>query len=1027
MAFQKTKGRSVFVRPNGMPNLSGFSAVAKSIQDLSDVTTSIGTDIRQQEFNDMLIQADIDGRVAGVRYEGDQLVPLVDTTYASAMNAFGSAEQKALQAKFRESAINTYSASLTLDARNSAKASLEMNPIDPDAVAGGFKGYTDKLQEELDPDTYSILLPKVAAEWQTAIGSARSGRIKQVRKDSIDTNLEVVDHLYNQMSVIARVGMPNDANAEVGTVKRYNEINESINNAFETLKVNGYSDAQITALRKTGVSRVVLEGAKANAEKIFFSPDGGYIAALNFAQEVESSTSKDLSLSPDISFSPKDIIGVADSMRKHISNLQKIQTTKIQEDEKSQIVTTENAKLAIQTGAITSEAQIFGLPVSSGRISSLLTAFRTQSNSNQTTQNAQKAADDKLNSDIFDGHMADFMDITLAPSVRENALTRAESMRGLVPNSKFKGLVKARNKSILDDIKSAGDNAFALIDQNMSEAGGYRITPTEFSNMENMLIDKGFIGEGKNMTLTSWRSKVRQYGADYKKHETEQQELRTAISVASTTGNTTQKQRQALLKAFNPMLDADNEGRTLFHEDADIRENNYQKVIAYSLKYKHVHPEIANALKTLGQATNDQESFDVSLQLFNKLHDSFSLGINNAGTKGLGVGDLMADKMLSDSGVDIMPFFVARELGFPAFSAMKAAELKFTSGTRVSNSLDAKVTIEQSIEENFNTAITSSDLIESFANNFGTGSDRNPAHLAALDSLESSHPSGDLSTAVIRDSRFRSYLISQVKANMITHGLPQNDVGVQLAIRKAVVDVAGNIGLNVDSEGNSSLTFNPWYSQASSSLGANADVVDGGVEGSFFREIRRMSTRSDLAMDEDLRAAIMDEDNVISIVPDQQYGADQTYSAFIQVGDEKTKILSDFHYDFRKTMDYPIMQAAVARIKNSTVKRFFSNMSSVAPYIVKDVSEQIISDLGEDSPFMTFTDESNFRGIMELMNDAQKAVKPVVGFVNKSIADQIDTRSIDEGDVAIIRAWLAGEFDGDVEKSFDDAIKDYYK
>jgi hypothetical protein len=262
---------------------------------------------------------------------------------------------------------------------------------------------------------------------------------------------------------------------------------------------------------------------------------------------------------------------------------------------------------------------------------------------------------------------------------------------------------------------------------------------------------------------------------------------------------------------------------------------------------------------------------------------------------------------------------------------------------------------------------------------------------------------------------------------MITHGLPQNDVGVQLAIRKAVVDVAGNIGLNVDSEGNSSLTFNPWYSQASSSLGANADVVDGGVEGSFFREIRRMSTRSDLAMDEDLRAAIMDEDNVISIVPDQQYGADQTYSAFIQVGDEKTKILSDFHYDFRKTMDYPIMQAAVARIKNSTVKRFFSNMSSVAPYIVKDVSEQIISDLGEDSPFMTFTDESNFRGIMELMNDAQKAVKPVVGFVNKSIADQIDTRSIDEGDVAIIRAWLAGEFDGDVEKSFDDAIKDYYK
>ena len=53
MVYKKTQGRQVFIRPNGMPDLSGFSALGDSLNKLSDVTKAIGDDQVKQEFNDV--------------------------------------------------------------------------------------------------------------------------------------------------------------------------------------------------------------------------------------------------------------------------------------------------------------------------------------------------------------------------------------------------------------------------------------------------------------------------------------------------------------------------------------------------------------------------------------------------------------------------------------------------------------------------------------------------------------------------------------------------------------------------------------------------------------------------------------------------------------------------------------------------------------------------------------------------------------------------------------------------------------
>jgi hypothetical protein len=1027
MAYQKTGGRSFFVRPNGMPDLSGFSDLANSMSKLSDVTTSIGTDIRKQEFNDMLIQAEIEGRTAGVRYdENNNLVPLVDTTYASAMKAYGTKEQKALQQTFRKAAVDTYSAQLSIDAGNSAQESLRLNPIDPDAVAGGFKGYIDKLQEDLDPQTYSAVLPRVAAEWQTAIGSARAGRIDQARKDAIATNETAIDKYYTQLGVIATVGAPNDPAAKAGTEKRVLELNNSINDAFNALKVNGVSEAKISQYRRKGITKVMLEGAKANAEKIYFLPgsEGGFVNALKFAQEIE--TQPDFTFG-DVTLDQEERKGVADSIRLRIAKLEQINNATIKANDDQQKLTKGNVELGIKTGVITSEDQILSLPLDSDRISSLLTTFRTQQAS-QITQNNRERQEAH---NRFDRLSANYQDVTLPREERDQAKALLEAMETDVSGPKWLSYVKVRNKIIGDEIKAAGAASLTVVEHQMSEFGGYQITPQFMSEYVGAYLrDQGYIGEGKNITEREWGNKLRTYKSNYEKNMKEKDFLRKAISDAKTTGgnNLTEKQRSVLVEAANNLFQADDEGQILFHKDPEIQDQNFNNAVAFSLKYKFLHPEIAKTLKAYESAAIDQLGFDKALQLYNKYFQSFAMGVNNAGTKGMGVGVLRAQQMMSESGINTVLFDVGRELGFSGYTSVVSGSEKTTSGTRVVNSIESTFgNLDNFIKEQMPIAIQSSTLMESFINNFTWGnSERNPEALAALDAIEKKAPNGNLSSAVINDPRVMAYVRSATISNMVRHNLPQTEKGIQIAIRKAVTDVSSNLGIDVDEDGQTSLTFNSWYAQASASLGANADIVEGGVRGSVFREVRRLITRPDVAISDKLRDIINNGEGTITLVPEEVYGEEQTYSAFLSYGDEKTKVLEGFSYDFKRSLDYKVMQVAVNRVKNSTVKQFFTRMNSLTPFVVKQVAQDIMEDLGESSDFTTLTaDDSKFRGVVEKMHSALRAVKPVVGIFNATVADQIDTRTVDAGDVTIIRAWLSGAFED--EDAFYKAIGEYNK
>ena len=137
MAFRKTKGRGVFAQPTGTPDLSGYKSLADSYNSIADVVFNIGTDIRTEKLNDLIIEAEKEGATAGSTYDAEgNLVPLTDLSISKNIESqvIGRREKKELKKAYTDSAIKTYTSNISNEAYLAAQDLLSNNPNDPQAI-----------------------------------------------------------------------------------------------------------------------------------------------------------------------------------------------------------------------------------------------------------------------------------------------------------------------------------------------------------------------------------------------------------------------------------------------------------------------------------------------------------------------------------------------------------------------------------------------------------------------------------------------------------------------------------------------------------------------------------------------------------------------------------------------------------------------------------------------------------------------------------------------------------------------------
>jgi len=590
MAFKATGGRKVFVSPGGMPNLSGFQSSARLFSDLSKAAYDIGLDERKREYNDLIRQAEIDGKTAGVVYdENNNLVPLTNFDYGEASKTFSPADQRNILSAYKKAALRSYVSAAGSDAVDAAADALRESPNDPDKIRGSLAGQLSGL-EELDPEIYAALAPKVTEAFAVAENKALAQQQLEAKEYAVATNMKAFSENANKLGVLAAKG---DGGSELNRSRiqaNVDEIIEEQEQIFDALRTSGeYSEAQILGLKDVQATVITAKAAVAQVERSFAANGVSETYKLVNQIIVDAEADQDV-----------DSSKVKALLNSTMSGLIAIKNA--ESDEESQFrsgVYNDLYKRIIVDGY--DILQEFGNPDSD--IHSLEGTQQATLMSVGSASNSQNA--DAIKSGYkqqFENHLA-----VLGAPEQFDFSTTSEAMRKIEMLAAFrhielKDLIKAKeefNKALIEfgsgDVQKAG----SVLQMELSDSSSFSNPPSYYQNEMFMssLEDQGVIGKGGYYsTRKEYLNEVESYASKWSSRD---DDMKLAMSAEQKLRNripASQKEMSALksVMGFDKVILSNGTlaDFDLLSQDEEIFTRSVDAVSAFEISTKGMlHPD----------------------------------------------------------------------------------------------------------------------------------------------------------------------------------------------------------------------------------------------------------------------------------------------------------------------------------------------------------------------------------------------------------------------------------------------------
>jgi len=948
MAFKKTEGARVKVGPTGIPDFSGYTRAAAEYDSVAAAAYGLGADLRKQKLNEMILEAEAAGRSAGATYKKDAdgnniLVPLTNLNMDQAIEdqVFGESEKNALRASYRKAALQTYSASISLDAGKAAEIALKKNPNDPDAIRGALDGFIETLGVE--DEVLEYVMPSIVTQFTERETRANAQMILDSREHTEKVHLNNVDDVAAKLATIVAKGAPNQVLAE-GHREMIADLNKSLEGSYEALETVGYEPYQIKALRE-GVNQLVAQkSSTAHIERIYIET-----GSLSQAQQEIMTVYKEFDGDPSI-----DAKAVSDAMSNHLTNLHAINTNRIAETNKRQTNNAHSLSLDIAMGEVTEPTQILSADINEGQKATLINSLNGKIQ-NRTNQKKARAADIRaMNKKNFEGYMIPLE----VPSAYDQDTIEASMVSisamwkdGQLEPDEYVKYLKAVNENVGSIVKAEGDIAFAQIENMMSESYGYALNPDFFREKTDQLRDAGFIGTGKfaSMTEKQWEERILRYQDERAKFKDDGLELLQARGAAMD-DHASPAQIKLIKDDITTDFKVDQATGSIFnHSDPQAREDNFELAVRSFLAFGVMPDEVSAVLGDLSSAADrSEDAFNIKLQIFDKLFTSIKNGTARQGTTALGMGEFDAIRKMNNAGIDTLEYEIARIKGFKAYrDASNAALQGSLNPQRLLTAVDQQFPdLEAAIKRVFPAAVEGSGFGESLLNQFGWTQRDDVREQTLVDSLIASAPIGarNVADAYIGDPRLLEMVKLEVIKTFTSKRMPVDatDEVMAIAVRNAVVNLAedgqGNalVGVSVDSNNNAFWTVYPWLSNAAKSIG-DRPIAGKSVQEAVYRDIRDKALSPNVAIAPRLREIIQDEDNPIFLTPNTFAGPVQTYSVQVRDVDtgEVSTILPSYYYDYKFSRDNAAYVLALENIGNSAVESWLYNVNILKPSILR--------------------------------------------------------------------------------------------
>jgi hypothetical protein len=964
MAYRKTAGRSNLVQPTGLPNFSGFKQAAASYGQIGDLAYGIGLDDRKREFNQLIRQAEIDGRTAGVSYDEEgNLVPLTNFDYGKASQTYADADQQQILATYRKAAVQTYVNAAANDINDAASNALIDNPNDPAAIRSNAQGYLQGISD-IDEEIYTALAPKVASAFTRVENQA----LAQQRSDEIEYAVDQGTKAYNQNSVELGVlyaksaGTTNPAQA-TALQDRIDEILAEQDDIISTLEANEVSPKSIDAFKDAQATVIASKVAQAGVERAYYS--GGASEAYMMIKEAVA----EAELNPDINSTT-----LRNVMAQSVQMLSAIEAAQSKEEKE--------VRSAIY-GDFYRSAVVDGLDIV-GELadpSSLIHGLEDTQIANlfsvstsATAQNSSKIASGYKAQ--YQNHLAVLDNPTqTTPAMAMDAMREIKLLHGmgLLGLEGDKLLLEAGTKYdealVLyqgDDIEKQGSMISMELNPNLSS---FSKTPAYYRNEMYMsgLESKNIIGKGGYWAdREAFITDVNTYAGHHQKRV----DLTRLAGVAESKISNTIMPTASELAAFSEVMNFDKirNNQTgemipmdLLSEDEDIFFASVNVVAGFAVQTKGLlHPGAAFLLEN---APNNVDNANRSLQLMGQTISAIrkARDIDQEQAEGIFYNSLNEETVaflrIADS--------IGVELAVDAFSADKS--LNRNASALVANSKYSEVSEDQALESIFMDAYTESlvgrsilDIMQPYI----TDEDNQ-----MLNQIASNAGVTNVKSMILSDPYIKQGMKSLFLGKMLKY--PMYDP--VKAMRDTIREMGKRVGAQQNAyTGELEFITNPILPRAQSTTG-NAGVTLGMND--INQDIKDLFTSNSGLIDPKILEQLMrvDEaprvsdlgfpdkfmDTALHYIPNEVYGGRQTYRVVLRTSyGQAIPLLNDYSYDFKRSKGYQSFLQSVETLKSDKMKNFWSSYG---------LMDQSLLQSGFDSLERTRSDRS-FSGLMNIFN-----------------------------------------------------------
>jgi len=956
MAFKKTGMGRVEVSPVGMPDLSGYKSFARSVNSVSDDLYSIGSSMRKKEFTEALLQAEIDGKTAGVKFDEEgNLVPLTNLDYGKADKFFGVNDARNLQLEFRKNAISSYALAISNDANKIANNSYLNNLENPQGVRADFDGYLEGLGE-LPEDVRSAIMPTVTAQFVQAENQAQAGLIKKTRADQEKVSLEAIEIASNGMaSIYAKQDLTPDGAFDTGTQEMLTEIQNNIAQAKNILAGLGYTESELSEIDNSIKSKIAIRSTEQLIENKWINSGGSIYETLLLMDEINDQFRDD----PVI-----DTEQLSVAMNATLKNLSTIQSAETAEQNRTKEANYASILMQFDDPRVLRKPNV--RDIAEANLSDMQKSVLFSRLGNY--QDGLISNKDKAIKDAIDTEYEKNMVIMNNPSLfsreqQERAFNNITQLytQGLT-HEQYSSFLKQHTSIINDRLstkEAATKETISAFRANLiietGEAGGYLLHPQKLAEIIQEAQANGYISATGPFTDVEAANMLNAYTKEFNTKTRETRTTMSAMRDAKNGLNLTSQQITSMNKNVAPnsvnVLDANGQPITvsldLESQNDNVRKASFDAAVAYTAQYPSViHPQVISYLQSAENIATE-EAFSVYKSFVGEWYDAMK-NLKNEGVFWQSVERHGIDESL-----------LRNAMAFDFYNFQKINQMDTSSTNRIINAIVPEgKTIEDVVSANMNLFMHDQGWIMDLISPYPDLQD------AVINKYAAKSGVWQIGDVIMEDSRVLTMVSQGALAKMVNGEYPPSKQGLRLATIDAMGDLIGEIGVEENIEtGEYHWVQRPILDQARMTMGGEPVTLtmDDIKSDVVFRLLSRPGAYPDGMLEALSERDFMFEYNELS-------GPIPTYKVSMLYQGKRVVLDETYRFDWNTSLNNKSYAKALNEIQDSSIKQFWMSL----PFMDQVVVNQTYKSIQSSSLYgMGKSDREDIGALIKIYNERQ--------------------------------------------------------